>query len=381
MRPKVSILRSMNDAQRNEQARLRVQRAFVHFAQVAASSSPLYATVSEAVADEDNVCALAMEASQGQPAVNMVFGAVHDLLLRGVAHELAEFYPSVGGSQLPTGAGPVFAAFCREHFEQLAEIIRKRRVQTNEVGRSGVLLPAFALAQRMMGGRPLHLIEIGASAGLNLLLDRYGFRYEFADGRDEPIVLNEQSSVQVRTCAANVAREEFSRLVEGGIRIGGRVGVDIHPVDVRDEAEMRWLAALIWPDQLERIHLLRSAVQVTKREPPEVVAGDAMERVDGLVDRVDQGNVPVVYHTHAVYQMSRQWREAFGARIAAIGRQRDLVHVSVEWLGDDPGPRVWLKGWRDGAEAEVQLASCDHHGRWIHFEAGFAGSASLGSLW
>jgi hypothetical protein len=140
-------------------------------------SSPLYERLSLGVAEDADLLSLLVAASPGQRRPNLLLAAVHYLLLRGDADPLADFYPSVSESpRSPDEAFPVFRRFALDRADEISGLIATRRTQTNEVARSAFLLPAFDLAARA-ADRPLALIEVGAAAGLNLLFDRYRYRY------------------------------------------------------------------------------------------------------------------------------------------------------------------------------------------------------------
>ncbi|MYE82165.1 MAG: DUF2332 family protein [Gammaproteobacteria bacterium] len=147
-------------------------------------ASPLYAELSYAVSESPELLALAAHTRPRQPPPNMLFGAVQYLLLRGAEHPLAAHYPIVSGEPRPMKpAAGDFRDFCRAYAGEVAELVRTRRTQTNVVRRCTCLVPAFSIVSREAQGRPLHLIDLGASAGLNLNFDRYGVRYACA-GRE-----------------------------------------------------------------------------------------------------------------------------------------------------------------------------------------------------
>src|SRR5215218_1913808 len=136
-------------------------------------SSPLYERLALGVADDPAMLALAAYARPGQPTPNLLFAAVQYLLLGGTPHPLAAFYPGLAHDPVAGGDPyPAFHDFCRQHADSIRELLETRLVQTNEVRRSACLLPAFCWVARLAGDRPLALLEIGASAGLNLLWDR-----------------------------------------------------------------------------------------------------------------------------------------------------------------------------------------------------------------
>ncbi len=334
----------------------RLADEFRFFARMCTGRSPLYAALAARVAGTPALLALASGAAPGQPPVNLLFGAVHDLLLAGAAHPLAGFYPSVGGAEAPEEAFPAFADFCRRHRAEILVRVRTRRVQTNEVGRSGILLPALAEAAREAGPRPSYLIEVGASAGLNLLHDRY--RYQYSDGQR----CGPESPALVRVEVRGPRRVPVPAQPPGW---SDRVGVDVAPGDVTDDGAMRWIEALIWPDQVERLELLRAAVAVARRDPPRILAGDAMVRVPELVHGIPPGQPVCLVHSHALYQATPAWRRDFRVRLDELGRARPLLEVSLEWLGKAPGPRLRLNRYEGGSRRSRLLADADHHGAWI----------------
>lgn len=156
-------------------------QAFLNFAPHCAIGSPLYAFLSLRIAEDAELLDLAARCAPGQPPPNMLFAAAHELLLRGEPHPLAGYYPTVGGSRAADEAA--FAAFrdlCLGRRPVVEELLATRRTQTNETRRCAYLLPAFAEVATLAGGRPLALIELGPSAGLNLNWDRYA--YDYGDG-------------------------------------------------------------------------------------------------------------------------------------------------------------------------------------------------------
>ena len=111
--------------------------------------------------------------SPGSALALRLMGSMHRLVLEGQVPELAPYYPSVGGRADAEAAWPVFRTAVERHARALGMLL-ERPVQTNEVGRSSALLGGFLLVART--GLPLRLLEVGASAGLNLRWDLY--RYE-----------------------------------------------------------------------------------------------------------------------------------------------------------------------------------------------------------
>lgn len=140
------------------------------------TTSPLYRALSRTVVRTDQLLDLAARGRPGQYPTFLFFGAVHLLLLRGADHPLARYYPSVAGDRaLPADeAGPALVSFGETFAPELDAIISTRLVQTNHVQRALALRLGLSMIAPAVAG-PVHLIEVGTSAGLNLRFDRYGY--------------------------------------------------------------------------------------------------------------------------------------------------------------------------------------------------------------
>lgn len=368
---------------------------FRFFATISRDESPLYAELSARVAESSFLLDLAARATPGQPPPNLLFAAVHDQLLAGADHRLRNFYRSLGGSESIENAFPSFLDFCRDRAGVLGELIASRRVQTNEVGRSALLLPAMTRASQLLGERPLHLVELGASAGLHLNLDLYRFEYEMPpassargiDCEDNLTLLRSaasdppvstihvcgdlESPVRLRTRVMEAKGPAPEWLPRSIPEIAGRTGVDIAVVDLDDAGALRWNEALIWPDQLERMERFRQAVRLARaRSWVRMIEGDGRALIPEVVAKTPGGVVPCIFHSHVVYQWTKEERAEFLDEISEWGRQRDLCHISLEWLGDDSGPKLHLTTFIEGKRSHEHLADCHHHGRWIQWEGG-----------
>jgi hypothetical protein len=339
----------------------RLRREFQFFADMCARHSPLYSRLSSRAAEDDAILSLAVDRQCGQSGVNLLFAAVQYLLLGGADHPLASYYPSVGGVQPVGGAYPAFADFCRVYATDIRQLVRSRRVQTNEVGRCGQLLPAFTLAAARFGGRPLALVEVGSSAGLALQFDRY--QYVYTDGAGTPLcTCGPPSDAVIRTQLRDGGECPLpDRLPE----VAGRTGIDTRPLDAADDDAMQWLAALIWADQRDRHELFRAAVRIARRDPAPCIAGDGAEVLPDVIAAIPPDHLPCVFHSHTIYQMPRDWRQHFADVVIALGRQRDLVHVSLEWLDEEPRPQLWATFHSGGIIDRVHLADCHTHGLWM----------------
>jgi hypothetical protein len=333
---------------------------FRRFAEVECRGwSPLYDHLASSVADDQEVLALAAHAPPGQPVPNLFLGAVHLLLLSGERSPVAEFYADLTERVAPaTEAYPVFRAFCLAHVETIRHLLATRRVQTNEVGRCTYLFPAFMQVFALARYRPLALVEIGTSAGLNLMWDRYGYRYG-----DDAVCGERDSPVQL-TCALRGDRRPPLPLRVPAV--ARKMGVDLNVIDVRDPDAVQWLHALVWPEARERATTLRNAIEVTRADPPDLRSGDGLALLPAILEDVP-AKVPVcVFHTHTVNQFSSEARERLSAWLVECGRERELYRISAEWLGT-VHPQVEVTAWRDGVAEQRLLAYCDPHGRWLEW--------------
>jgi hypothetical protein len=322
-------------------------------------ASPLYGRLATGMAEDRELLRLASAARAG-PVPNLFLAAVHYLLLKGAAHPLANHYVDLSereqGGRPWSDPFPHFRAFCLEHAGAIRALIGTRLVQTNEVRRCACLLPAFEIVARR-SGLPLALVEIGASAGLNLLWDRYRYDYGAGGQCGEP-----SSPVRLACELRGAGRPPLPAAMP---RVAFRAGLDLHPLDLRDADQALWLRALIWPEQLDRAALLEAAVEVARREPPPLFAGDALDLLPGALARVPAGAALCVYHSFVLNQFAPAARDRFHAIVAEHARQRELYLVAIEWR--EPAPPVVLTTFDAGARADRHLANCDAHASWMEW--------------
>ena len=215
--------------------------------------SPMYAMLSHHVAESPTLLALARECRVAQPIPNLLFAAVKRLVADAPDSPLADLYECAARGEPPTAALPhAFERFCNAHRDPIITLVRSRGVQTNEVGRCSHLMPAFGIVVRT-AERALALIDVGAGAGLNLLWNRFDYRYS-----DGSVFGSGQSLVRI-DCES---RGRMPDIPAGFPEIAYRMGLDLHPINLADDNEYRWLQALIWPDHADRITLLANARRV-----------------------------------------------------------------------------------------------------------------------
>lgn len=312
-----------------------------------ARESPLYQLLAEAVSTDSELLDIASQIEH-LPRPNMLFSAVQFLL--GPDDELAQFYASRTENPVPPdGAFPLFRAFVLDHADRIIELGRTRFVQTNEVRRVAALLPTLmSEADRL--GEPVHLIEVGAAAGLNLCLDR--FQYDFGGlefGHSDVLLRVElEGDIDVPGRAPYVQR---------------RVGIDRNPLDLNDPDDIRWLEALIWPEQVERRRRLRAAVRVRATVQVEMVRADAASAIGGALDRLPTAGPAIVFHAFTLNQFTDEQRERFDRALEAGSSRRSVSRIGFEyWDGADDWPEI-----RVGLSEPslVPTMQAHPHGAWI----------------
>ena len=349
----------------------------------------LYRAIALGAAADDDVASLLLAARPGQARPILLLAALHDLVLERPDLPAARWYPSVTGGPVPDGdPWPDVRATALAHADHLRTVIASRGTQTNEANRAVHVGALVAQAAADVPDVPVVLLEMGASAGLLLALDRYCIEV------GEP-----------GTPGAAVLGDPASRVVTGGElrsgsaeglalpRVVGRVGLDLAPVRTDDDAELRWLEACIWPDQPERLERFRAAVALVRADPPRLVRGDMVSDLEDVARTAleaadDAAGEPahlVVLSSWALTYVRADRRPDVAATLATLAADgRPVSWVTAEPPGCVPGlPDVdpaWgdqgagvetLLGarlWRHGGELPPSVWGASHpHGAWLHW--------------
>jgi hypothetical protein len=340
-------------------------------------TSPLYRALLQTVVEDAETGGVTDEVlSQTDPTLDPVadaltlrfLGGLHRLVLEGKAPDLARFYPSVGGRyDTDTSASElrgVLLATIADHRDELLTAMTLG-VQTNEVGRCAALLLGFLAVAREASPK-LRVLEIGASAGLNLRWDR--FRYEGGAGGSawgDPA-----SPLRFAGVYADPAPE-----LDAVAEVVERAGCDRSPIDATSDDGRSLLRSFVWPDQLERFAALDAALAVAATTPAHVERADAAEWLESrLRERpADDGIATVVYHSVVWQYLPRATQERMRATFDAAGAQatRD---APLAWLRMEPAEdpnraaEIRLRVWPGGEDR--LLARSGFHGRPIRARAG-----------
>ncbi|MET4157913.1 DUF2332 domain-containing protein [Agromyces sp. PvR057] len=246
-----------------------------------------------------------------------------------------------------------FASWLAEHWNAVREVATTHATQTNEAARCALHLPVLAAIEG-----PIALLEVGASAGLCLYPDRYGYRYS---GRPQLDPVDGPSAV-VLDCA--VRGTTPVPVPTSMPEIVWRAGIDLNPLDVRSQADVDWLDALVWPEHDDRRARLRAATGIAAASPPHLVGGDLNEHLAALAAAAPPEATLVVFHTAVLMYLDEAGRERFRRQVGELPGH----WVSVEGRRVVPGIRV-----RDDVPNEssdlvlaldgVQRAWAQPHGR------------------
>ncbi len=321
----------------------------------AALASPLYAGLLRHAADDllaGGPTAAVLEGHLSDPgrsalALRML-GGVHALVLTGRAGELAAFYPSAGGSaDAGPGAELAWPAMRRALADQV-EWVRawlERPPQTNEVGRGAALVGALChiVAEADL---PVRLVEIGASAGLNLRADLFRI--------SGPGVAYGDESSPVQMAGGWLGQAPPVRWIDVVARTGG----DLTPIDpLSADGELR-LTAYVWPDQAERLRRLRGAIELAARIPAELRAEPASATVARA--GLEPGCWTVLWHSIMHQYLDAEQAVAVDAGVAALAAaataKARFAHVSLEFIKGTADTPVELVTWPGGASRRLGTA-------------------------
>jgi hypothetical protein len=305
----------------------RLERFFRIFAATQCHGHSLvYERLSEGIAGDENTLRLLMQTPQEQRRPSLLLAAVNLLLASHPDSALAAYYPTHAGLR-PVDAQllPAFSAFCAEHRGDLVRLLREGSTQTNEIRRCVALRVGLAHVQRRWPG-PLALAEAGASAGLNLLFDRYRYRL----GGNEPTSAASQVVIGCELRGDAPAGRVLGAIPE----VTSRLGIDREPVDLADPAARAWLEAFIWPERTDDLATLRAAIDVARTAPAlAVVRGDATTDTVRLLSGLP-GNEPVVVFTASLLSyLTPGGRAAFAGQLRLAADRRPVAWVFAEAPG------------------------------------------------
>ena len=319
-------------AQPDDDATTAVARTYRAFARLEAQGrSAAYEALADSVAGDAALAGFIASLPPDKRQPNLLFAAARYLL---------DAPPEIGSLR----------ELASQSRAELTELILARRTQTNEPARCAVLLPALAQLPQ-----PLALIEAGASAGLNLLVDRYS--YDYAGHR----LAGLDPDAPVLRCEPHGPVPLPARIPV----ISWRAGLDLNPLDVTREDDVRWLSCLVWPGEGDRAQRLAAAIASARRDPPAVHRGDMLTGLPSLTAQAPADATLVIYHTSALWYLPAERREQFAGTVRRLG---------ATWLSSEPpGVVPGTDGPGTGGQACVLardgqvIAFTESHGTWLRW--------------
>ncbi|WP_426229764.1 DUF2332 domain-containing protein [Pararhizobium sp. DWP3-4] len=280
-------------------------------------------------------------------------GALHALVLSGSDKQLASVYPphAAGADDLWSSIDNALRTHAAFIFDRL-----KSAPQTNEVRRSGALLPGFLTISSMFE-KPLVLSEVGASAGLNLHWDRYEYRLDDRTWALQPspvLIAPEWRGVH----PPNVP-----------LHITSRAGCNLNPLNPANEEDALRLLSYLWADQTDRIERTRFALAIAATNRQTVDRADAVDWLEKRLQEVHEDQVHVVYHTIAWQYLPAHSKAKGEALIAAAGERATesapLARLQMEADDQKHSAALTLQVWPSGEKHLIGRA--DFHGRWVEW--------------
>lgn len=248
-----------------------------------------------------------------------------------------------------------FRDFLNARWDDVSRIVLSRSTQTNEAGRCATLLPSLAAISEAEG-KPLALLEVGASAGLVLYPDRYGYEYDdgttvtrLSPGPD----VGAPAGVPTLNCATTGPVPLPASLPS----VVWRAGIDLNPLDVGDPGDVAWLEALVWPEQEFRRARLQQAVAIARQDPPHLVAGDLNERLLELATQAPDDAALVVFHSAVMGYLTAAGRTEFRRTMQHLAASR-----GVHWLSNEGHMVIYQE---DGSNVVPEIDAQQILGRFL----------------
>ena len=368
----------------------RLQSSFVRFAeQDAFLDDPLYVAITASVAKRADWAAMLAAAPATQRLPMLWLAAIQDRVLAcvgaGERPPLADYFASAGAARAPDAA---LAGHLEEFIDReraaLTHAIATRSTQTNEIGRSAVLWPVLQSLAERTGQCRIALLDVGCSAGLNLGVDRW--RYRYVDDATGATIATTPASRDAR------APEIACRVLAGArpasaaeSEIVLRRGIDVKPVDIDDAAEVRWLRACLWPHDAERRARFDAAVAIARTQHwPLAATADAAAAIVDWRASLPDDVVPVVFNSWVLSYFDAPLLRLHVDSLLEQVAHRGIVWISAEnpalsrnwWPGKPeseadkrPNATSWTVARPDGRGGVAwELAATSHaHGRWMQW--------------
>ncbi|MHA2051702.1 MAG: DUF2332 domain-containing protein [Promethearchaeota archaeon] len=325
----------------------------------------LYTSLCEIITNSETLLKIADNVSLEQPFANILFGAVHLLLLKGYRSKLSKYYATIQQSKnvrlVDNNLESIFTNFVNHNYKEIVEICKIRRVQTNEIGRCSFILPGLNYVQTLTK-KPLILIELGTSAGLLLNYDKYNIKYS------EKLSIGDQNSPVTIQCDL---KGQLTPPVFDLPKIKKKIGIDLQPIDCTDSEDSLWLQALIWPKNVQRLISLRKALEICRKNQSsfKFIRGDGF---NDILTYIKDHNVLdsslCIHHSFSMNQIPKPERENYYQNLKDYTKKSGnrIYELTIKWR-DGEDPKYVLNEISEGKIVPTELAKVHHHGQWIEW--------------
>jgi len=311
---------------------------------------------------------------------------VLELVDAGARPALADYFASAGAARAPDAALQThLGEFMAANRAELVARIETRANQTNEIGRCAVLWPVLQSLVEKTGLRRFALLDVGCSAGLNLGVDHWRYRYLDDDTGATIAATPPDRDPRAPEIACRVLAGA-SPASEAVPEIVSRQGIDLTPIDVRDEAAVRWLRACLWPHDGERRERFDAAVAIARTQDwPVTASTDAAAAIGQWLGTLPDDVTPVVFNSWVLAYFDAELLRSHVAQLQGWIAGRGVVWISAEDPGLSrtwwpampevdamklPNATAWTVARPDGRGGVTrELAATTHaHGRWMLYE-------------
>lgn len=227
--------------------------------------------------------------------------------------------------------------------------------QTNEVRRCGYLYPCFSYLYAKTE-KPLALVEIGTSAGLQLFWDKYSYSYNTGK-----VYGNLKSNVRI---TSEYQGEKVPPFSLSSPSVSHRYGLDLHINDVTNPEDKKWLEALIWPEHHERRALFNKAASYVNKKEAVFIEGDGVSLLPELIKQIPNSSMICVFHTHVANQIPDTLKYQLQETIRNFGQIRNIAHIYNNMWDRD----LHIDSYINGIEKTEIAAETDGHGRWFSWK-------------
>ena len=282
-------------------------------------------------------------------------GGFHHMLLTGAEQRLVPVYRGDVTDQAAVDA--IVAAVVADHDARLLPWL-DGPPQTNEAGRSASFMAGLLWLSGRLGPR-FELNELGASAGINCMMDRY--RYNLGGMTTGP----DGSPMRIKP------EWRGSPPPDNPVEIVSIKGCDQAPIDLSDPHAALRVKSYVWPENADRIVRMDAAIALAAQRKPDVVQADALDWVlDRLAAPQSEGVIRVINHSIVWQYIPADKRAAITSAIKAAGatatRSKPLAWMMLETNRETFAHELSIRYWPDG-EAAALLGQAQAHGAWVEW--------------